>query len=37
MLAKRKKEELSKQMHQLKIEKINEWKENISKFYYLFN
>jgi len=29
-------EKLSKDMHQLKIEKANEWKEKISKLYYLF-
>ena len=29
-------EKLSKEMHQLKIEKVNEWKEKISRLYYLF-
>jgi hypothetical protein len=37
MVAMTKKEELSKEMHQLKIEKMKEWKEKISNFYYLFH
>ena len=37
MVARTKKEELSKEMHQLKIERTKEWKEKISNFYYLFN
>ena len=37
IIAKSRKDELSKQMHQLKIEKIKEWKEKICKFNYLFN
>ena len=36
MVAMTKKEELSKEMHQLKIERTKEWKEKISNFYYLF-
>ena len=36
MVAMTKKEELSKEMHQLKIERMKEWKEKISNFYYLF-
>ena len=30
------KEELFKEMHQLKIDKIKEWEEKISNLYYLF-
>jgi hypothetical protein len=37
MVARTRKEELSKEMHQLKIERTKEWKEKISNFYYLFN
>lgn len=37
MLAKTKKEELSKEMHQLKIEKIKEWQDKMSNFYHLFH
>jgi len=37
MFAMTKKEELSKEMHQLKIERMKEWKEKISNFYYLFH
>jgi hypothetical protein len=37
IVAMKKKEELSKEMHQLKIERTKEWKEKISNFYYLFN
>ena len=37
MVAMTKKEELSKEMHQLKIERMKEWKEKISNFYYLFH
>jgi hypothetical protein len=37
MIARTKKEELSSQMHQLKAEKIKEWNEKVSKFYYLFS
>jgi hypothetical protein len=37
MIAKTKKEELSKQMHELKVEKIKHCDEKISKFYHLFN
>jgi glycosyltransferase involved in cell wall biosynthesis len=36
MLAMKKKEELSRHMHQLKIEKVKEWREKISKYNYLF-
>jgi hypothetical protein len=36
-IARTKKEELSRQMHQLKNEKIKEWNEKVSKFYYLFS
>lgn len=36
MIARAKKEELSSQMHQLKVEKIKDWNEKISKFHYLF-
>jgi hypothetical protein len=37
MFAMTKKEELAKEMHQLKIERMKEWKEKISNFYYLFH
>jgi hypothetical protein len=37
MLAMTKKEELSKEMHQLKIEKIKEWQSKMSNFYHLFH
>jgi hypothetical protein len=37
MVAMTKKEELSKEMHQLKIERTKEWKEKISSLYYLFS
>jgi len=37
MVVKTKKEELSRQMHQLKAEKIKEWNDRISIIYYLFN
>ena len=37
MIARKRKEELSMQMHQLKAEKIKEWNDAISKIYYLFN
>ena len=37
MVAMTKKEELSKAMHQLKIERTKEWKEKISSLYYLFS
>jgi hypothetical protein len=37
MIAMTKKEELSRQMHQLKAEKKKEWNDTISKIYYLFN
>jgi len=37
MVAMTKKEELSKEMHQLKIQRMREWKEKISKFDYLFH
>jgi hypothetical protein len=36
-IARTKKEELSKEMHQLKVERTKEWNEKISNFYYLFN
>lgn len=32
-----KKEELSKEMHQLKIERMKEWEEKLSSLHYLFN
>jgi len=35
MVAMTKKEELSKEMHQLKIERTKEWEEKISNFYHL--
>jgi hypothetical protein len=34
-IARTKKEELSKQMHELKIEKLKQWDEKISKFHHL--
>jgi glycosyltransferase involved in cell wall biosynthesis len=37
MTAMTRKEELSKQMHQLKIEMIKEWRVKFSTLYYLFN
>jgi hypothetical protein len=37
LTARIKKEELSRQMHQLKAEKIKEWNDTISKFYYLLS
>jgi len=37
MVARTKKEELSKEMHQLKIERTKEWNEKFSNFNYLFN
>jgi hypothetical protein len=37
MIVKTKKEALSRQMQQLKAEKIKEWNDTISKIYYLFN
>ena len=37
LVARTRKEELSKEMHQLKIERTKEWKEKISNFNYLFN
>ena len=37
MVARTRKEELSKEMHQLKIERTKEWKEKISSLYYLFS
>jgi hypothetical protein len=37
MVAMTKKEELSKEMHHLKIERMKEWKEKISNLYYLFH
>jgi hypothetical protein len=37
IVAMNKKDELSKEMHQLKIERTKEWKEKISNFYYLFD
>ena len=37
MLAMTKKEELSKEMHELKIEKIKEWQAKMSNFYHLFH
>jgi hypothetical protein len=37
MVARTKKQELSKEMHQLKIERTKEWNEKISNFYYHFN
>jgi hypothetical protein len=37
MIARSKKEELSSQMHNLKLEKIKEWNEKVSKFYHLFS
>jgi hypothetical protein len=36
MIARTEKEELSRQMHQLKAEKIKEWNEKISKICYIF-
>jgi hypothetical protein len=37
VVAMTKKEELSKEMHQLKIERIKEWEEKLSNLQYLFN
>ena len=37
MIAKSKKEELSTEMRSLRLEKIKEWDDKISKFYYLFS
>jgi hypothetical protein len=36
MVSMRKKQELSKEMHQLKIERTKEWQEKISNLHYLF-
>jgi hypothetical protein len=37
MIARSKKEELSTEMRSLRLEKIKEWDDKISKFYYLFS
>jgi len=37
MLVRTKKQELSRQMHELKLEKIKDWDEKISSLYYLFD